>query len=225
MARSMAAALEAVEENPEFDRRVRLVVEQPTATPTPEAIEAAFRRYDYHRELASVRRTVRHKWNGVSAEECEDAVSEALALLLYRKPYLFEGPPIWMGLLVKASCDLLAEWIVQRKRFRIQSIEGMYTETGPGDNAFGDARLLGSGRPVPQKHREATGPIATARLCAAFFRREGHWPNTNFFRFARDFDLPTEGAAKTYLGGATARKVQLGVEAILTPEEIRKARI
>lgn len=225
MAGSMAAALAEVEERPEFEERVGLVVAPPDHPPTPAAIEAAFRRWDYRAELASVRRTVRGKWPGVGAEECEDAVSEALALLLYRKPYLFEGPPVWMGLLVKAAGDLLGEWIVQRKRFRTQSIERLYDEDGPGDNAFGDARLLGSGRPVPARPREATGPVATARLCAAFFRREGHWPNTNFFRFARDFDLPTEQAAKTYLGGATARAVQIGVEAMLTPEEIRKARI
>lgn len=223
MARSMAAAIAKAEEHPEFEERVRLVVSQPAPAPTPEGIEAAFRRWDYHAEIASVRRTVSRKWPGVAREECDDAVSEALALLLFRKPYLFEGPPIWMGLLVKAAGDLLGEWSVQRKRFRMQSIDALLSETGPGDNAFGEARLLGSGRPTPPARRPKMNAVETARACAAFFRREGRWPNSLFFAYAIDFDLPPAEAARRYLGGITARKVQLGVEAILSPDEIRRA--
>lgn len=294
MAGSMAAAIDAAFQNPEFERRVQLVVDRPEASPTPPAIDAAFRRYDYDAEIRRAVRTVTKKFRRQDPAEAEEAVSTALANLFERRPELFEGPPDWMGLLVKVAGDVLGEWRIQRTRFRLHSIEHIYSAVE--DAAFGGARLIGSGIPSAEieardvdppgigeewtrtqgigavqrfYYREGRAPVErdfvranelpsqkwvkkefgsinpllraaglqptmehrpkftaeqAATKCAAFYRREGFWPTAEHFRYARDFDLPSESAAKRFFGGLNKRAVQLGVEAILTPEEIKAAR-
>jgi len=260
-------------------------------------IGQAFRDHDYGAELDRVFGQIRHKWRQVPAQECEDAVSEALAILLGRRRDLFEGPPDWMGLLMKTACDLLNDWRIQRERFILQSIDAFYTEDGPNDQAMVNARLLGSGIPtaaeaeardvvhiegepwtrvqmigaaqrfyygpaerVPKwsdckrapdaasnglptfeqvarefgsfpawlkaagleptiDPRPVFGRVEAAKLCAAFHRRKGRWPNSLYFRYSADFGLPPERVAAKFFGGASPAKVQRGVEAILAEVE------
>jgi hypothetical protein len=149
MAGTLALAMREVEQHPEFDRRVRLVIDRPEPTPTPPTIARAFITYDYRAELTRVYEQIRAKWRQVPDPECDDAVSEALTLLLQRRPQLFEGPPTWMGLLMKTATDILNDWMVQKKRLRLQSIEQFFTGRldKNGDRVMMGARLLGSGRP------------------------------------------------------------------------------
>lgn len=126
MARTFAAAFDDVAGS-EFDARVGLSGPSFEHRPVDATMAAAWRRFDYRRNIERVTRMLAARWDYDTAH---DAVYSALVELLERRRYLFsQEPKSWMGLVYKAACNH-RNGVLQRTVAHVESFEGLVAAAG-----------------------------------------------------------------------------------------------
>lgn len=81
-------------------------------------------------------------------------------------------------------------------------------------NSLADALLVAGMTPDSPTRRRLWTPLAAARACRAFKRRNGRWPYWRDVK-RRPGELPSTTVMIRYFGGTRAVDIQLGAEAIL----------
>jgi hypothetical protein len=118
----MAAAIDAAFQNPEFERRVRLVVDRPEPPPVKPAVAAAWASFDQRqinklvRQIGAITRT-----NEVEGAE---AIQNAFLGLLEKRPELFtEDPATILGLVSNYARKLVAKQREVSPAFHCMSLD------------------------------------------------------------------------------------------------------
>jgi len=133
MASSLAAAFAEVE-GPALDRIVYSGHHTEWGPPSDE-FEKAFAGFDYDQLRRGARRLARTRRCDLA--DAEDAIQEELAVLMDRRPWLFQNEPErWVGLLLRRASFRLLDDRTARRPTSISALE----ESG-GDAALADARL------------------------------------------------------------------------------------